>query len=369
MPPAPGMPLPGMAMPGMPMPGMPQMTGMPPMPMPPFVPPPPRRGGRWVLILVLLLALVGSVVVNLVLFGVIVVGAAAEVRQTVISGEGSDKVAVVGIDQLIDDESAQAFETVLKEVEKDSAVKALVVEIDTPGGSATSSDEMYHRLDRFKNTKHVPVVIAMRGMATSGGYYVSVAGDYLFAEPGCLTGNIGVLFPRFNVSQMIGKWGISETTLTATTSGHSYKNAGSMFQPPNPEDEKYLQGLVDGVFAQFKAVVVAGRKGKLADTQGDVFSGKAFMADEALARGLIDKIGYPNEAYDYAAHLAGLTTRSIVRYAPNPNLLQLLTAQSNLPTAQTKASANAMTIDGVSVDARTAQELLCARPLLLWRGN
>jgi protease-4 len=337
---------------------------MPPMPMPPFGPPPPRRGRRWVWIVLLLLALAGSVLANLVLFGVIVVGAAAEVRQTVISGEGSDKVAVVGIDQMIDDESAQSFATVMKEVEKDPAVKALVVEIDTPGGSATSSDEMYHRLDRFKNSRHVPVVIAMRGMATSGGYYVSVAGDYLFAEPGCLTGNIGVLFPRFNVSQMIGKWGVSETTLTATTPGHSYKNAGSMFQPANPEDEKYLQGLVDGVFAQFKAVVMAGRKGKLGGNE-DIFSGKAFIAEDALARGLIDKIGYPDEAYDYAAHLAGLTSRSVVRYAPNPNLLQMLTARSNLPAAQT----NAVTIDGVSVDAKTAQDLLSARPLLLWRGN
>jgi protease-4 len=352
----------------MPMPGMP-MPGMPPMPMPAFAAAPPHRGRRWVLIVLLLLALAGSVVVNLVLFGVMVVGAAAEVRQTVISGEGPDKVAVVGIDQLIDDESAESFETVLKEVEKDSAVKALVVEIDTPGGSATSSDEMYHRLDRFKNSKHVPVVIAMRGMATSGGYYVSVAGDYLFAEPGCLTGNIGVLFPRFNVSQMIGKWGVSESTLTATTAGHSYKNAGSMFQPPNPEDEKYLQGLVDGVFAQFKAVVVAGRKGKLSDKEGDIFSGKAFIADDALARGLIDKIGYPEEAYDYAAHLAGLTSRSVVRYAPNVNLLQMLTAQSNLGGGQTKGALNAVTIDGVSMDRRTAEDLLSARPLLLWRGN
>lgn len=360
MPPAPGMPLPGM-----PMVGMPPM----PMPMPPFAPPPPRRGKRWVLILLLLVALVGSVVVNLVLFGVIVVGAATEVRQSVISGAGPDKVAVVGIDQLIDDESAQAFETVMKEVEKDSAVKALVVEIDTPGGSATSSDEMYHRLDRFKTSKHVPVVIAMKGMATSGGYYVSVAGDYLIAEPGCLTGNIGVLFPRFNVSQMIDKWGVSETTLTATTAGHSYKNAGSMFQPKNPEDEKYLQGLVDGVFAQFKAVVMAGRKGKLSDTAGDVFSGKAFIAEDALARGLIDKIGYPEEAYDYAAHLAGLSSRSVVRYAPNPSLLQLLTARSNVPAGQAKGASKAVTIDGVSVDERTVEDVLSARPLLLWRGN
>ena len=352
---------------------MPPAPGMPlPMPAPPLVPPPasaPRRGGRWVLITLLLLALVGSAAVNLVLLGLLVAGAAAEVRQTVISGEGPDKVAVVGIDQLIDDDSAQSFRTVLREVEKDSAVKALVVEIDTPGGSADSADEMYHRLDRFRNSKHVPVVVAMRGMATSGGYYVSVAGDYLFAEPGCFTGNIGVLFPRFNVSQMIGKWGVSETTLTGTTPGHSYKNAGSMFQPPNPEDEKYLQELVDGVFAQFKAVVLAGRKGKLNDKEGDVFSGKAFIADDALQRGLIDKIGYPDEAYDYAAHLAGLTSRSVVRYAPSPTLLQMLTPPWNLGVGQTKGAGNVVTIDGVSVDRQTVEYLLSARPLLLWRGN
>jgi protease-4 len=258
---------------------------------------------------------------------------------------------------------------VLKDVEKDSSVRALVVEIDTPGGSATASDEMYHRLDRFKNNKHVPVVIAMRGMATSGGYYVASAGDYIFAEPGCLTGNIGVLFPRFNLSKMANEWGVYESTLTATTPGHSYKNAGSMFQPANPQDEQYLQGLVDGTFAQFKSVVLTGRKGKLSDKEGDVFSGKAFIATDALARGLIDQIGYPDSAYDYATHLAGISSRSIVRYTPNPTLLQLLSARSNLPQGQAKASAGSVSIDGFSIDGHTAADLLSARPLLLWRGN
>jgi protease IV len=213
------------------------------------------------------------------------------------------------------------------------------------------------------------VVIAMRGMATSGGYYVSAAGDYIFAEPGCLTGNIGVLFPRFNLSKMANQWGVYEDTLTATTIGHSYKNAGSMFQPPNPQDEAYLQGLVDGTFAQFKSVVMAGRKGKLSDSAGDVFSGKAFIASDALSRGLIDQIGYPDAAYDYAAHLAGISSRSVVKYTPNPTLMQLLTARSNLPAGQAKASSNSVSIDGFSIDGHTAADLLSARPLLLWRGN
>lgn len=350
---------------------------MPPMypSMPPFIPPPPpRRGGRWVLITLLVLMLIGSVLVNFVQFGISIAGAAGDVKQTVISGDGADKVAVVPIDGLIDDASTQQFDRLLKDVEKDPAVKALVVEIDTPGGSATASDEMYHRLDRFKNTKHVPVVIAMRGMATSGGYYVSSAGDYIFAEPGCLTGNIGVLFPRVNLSQLLNKYGVYENTLTATTTGHSYKNAGSMLQPPNHDDEAYLQGLIDGIFAQFKSVVMTGRKGKLIDNENDVFSGKAFIAADALARGLIDQIGYPDSAYDYAAHLAGITSRSIVKYTPNPSLIQLLTASSNLPHSQAKFSqakffSQSTSIDGFTIDDRTAADLISARPLLLWRGN
>ena len=349
-------------------PGMPPMG--PPMypPMPPYFLP-PRRRGRWVLITLLILALGVSLLVNIVQIGASIAGAAGNVRQTVISGEGGDKVAVVPIDGLIDDNSTQSFDTVLKDVEKDSAVRALVVEIDTPGGSATASDEMYHRLDRFKNDKHIPIVIAMRGMATSGGYYVSAAGDYIFAEPGCLTGNIGVLFPRFNLCQMINKWGAYESTLTATTVGHSYKNAGSMFEPTNPADEVYLQGLVDGTFAQFKSVVQIGRKGKLNNKEGDIFSGKAFIASDALARGLIDQIGYPDAAYDYAAHAAGLTSRSIVRYAPNPTLLQMLSARSNLPEGQAKSSSTSISIEGISIDGHTAADLVSARPLLLWRGN
>ncbi len=233
-----------------------------PMMYPPMPPMPPRRRlGAWIIVILLVIALAISVLVNVVQFGAVMAGAAGEVKQTVISGEGPDKIAVVPMDGLIDDDSAQTFNKVLKEVEKDSAVKALVVEIDTPGGSATASDEMYHRLDLFKSDKHVPVVVAMRGMATSGGYYVSCAADYIFAEPGCLTGNIGVLFPRFNVSKLFDKWGVAETTLTATVKGHSYKNAGSMFEPENPQDEAYLQGLVDGTFAQFKSVVQTGGKG------------------------------------------------------------------------------------------------------------
>ena len=276
-------PLPGMAPPGMPPSG--PVIYPPIMPMPPF-PPPPRRGR----------AVGAGDAADHRVGGLAIRECRSTWRCVGGGGGGGPADGASPAREATRSRSCRSTGSltttarrrstlVLKDVEKDSAVRALVVEIDTPGGSATASDEMYHRLDRFKNDKHVPVVIAMRGMATSGGYYVSSAGDYIFAEPGCLTGNIGVLFPRFNLSKLANEYGVYESTLTATTPGHSYKNAGSMFQPANPLDEQYLQGLVDGTFAQFKSVVETGRKGKLSDKEGDIFSGKAFIAADALRAG------------------------------------------------------------------------------------
>lgn len=335
----------------------------------PMMFPPPRRSGAWVLVVLLAIALVISIVVNVVLLGMAMSSATEQVKQTVLAGEGPQKIAVVPVEGLIDEDSSVALDRVLKEVEKDSQVKALVVQIDTPGGSASAAEEMYHRLNQFKSEQHMPVVVAMQGMATSGGYYLACAGDYIFAEPGCMTGNIGVLFPRFNVSKLMDKWGLAETTLTATVPGHSYKNAGSMFQPQNPLDEKYLQGLVDGTFALFKDAVETGRKGKLIGKYGDIFSGKAFLATDARDRGLIDQIGYPDKAYDYAASLANVSNPLVVEFAPRPTLLQLLQSRSNVQRDERGASSALLSINGLSIDAKAAEDLLTARPMLLWRGN
>jgi protease-4 len=338
--------------------------------MPP--PPPPPRGGfgRALLVGILVIALVFSVMFNFLQLGAAL--GVGNVKQTVIvSGDASTKIAVVPIDNLILDQSAESFDQVLSAVEKDATVKALVVEINTPGGSASASDEMYHRLLAFKQNeksagRNIPVVIAMRGMATSGGYYISCAGDYLFAEPICLTGNIGVLLPGINVSQLVSEHGIEETTLTATTTGHSFKNAGSMLKPVNAQDQAYLQGIVDGLFAQFKAAVETGRAGKLKDSAGDIFSGKAFIAQDAMDRGLIDQIDYPEKAYDYAAQHAGITNAEVVRYTPRVSLLDMFDSQSTLPPSKALGSTS---INGLTVDKQTLVDLICSRPLMLWRAN
>ena len=163
------------------------------------------------LIALLIVALIISVSLNLMKAGGTVTPPAPAKQTLVVAGDLNTKVAVVPVEGIIDDEMALRFDHLLGQVEKDSAAKALVIRIDTPGGSASSSDEMYHRLDQFKTRTggKVPVVISMGGMATSGGYYVACAGDYIFAEDETLTGNIGVLFPRFNVSKFINDHGIA----------------------------------------------------------------------------------------------------------------------------------------------------------------
>jgi protease-4 len=329
---------------------------------------PLRRSGRRRLLIGLIIGFIaGAVVVYLYSAPALFSGGVGET--VLVPGDYANKVAVVLVDGIILDGSAADFDKVLTAVERDTSVKALVVEIDTPGGSASASDEMYHRLMRFKSLRKIPVIVSMRGMATSGGYYLSCAGDTLFAEPITLTGNIGVLLPRFNLYKLIDDHGIQETTLTATVQGHSFKNAGSMFQPENPQDEQYIQGLIDGLFGQFKNAVQTGRAGKLHDSSGDIFSGKAFIAVDALTRGLIDQIGYPEQAYAAAGTAAGLTNPSVVRFTRRVSVLDSLTggdSDSAMKIGGVKADFSA---NNVEMDAKSVMELICARPLMLWRAN
>jgi protease-4 len=225
---------------------------------------------------------------------------------------------------------------------------------------------MDHRLQRFKQNKPgVPVIVSMGGLAASGGYYVACGADYLVAQPSTLTGNIGVLMPRYNISELMSKYGVKETTIVS--SGATFKNAGSMFQPENPQDTKYIQDLADKAFAQFKDVVAKGRSGKLKKPLETIANGKIYLAADALALGLIDQVGYRQDAYAYAATKAGLSKPSVVKYEDQPSFMELLTARSTLPAPG--AAAQGVTMNGINLDARGISDLMTPRMMYLWRGQ
>jgi protease-4 len=334
-----------------------------------FMPPPPRRrsgAGRFFTV-VLILLLGFSLVLNIFLLARSAAGGAGSAKETsVVEGDSAQRVAVVALDGVIMDAASQKFDRLITSVEKDGNVKALVIEIDSPGGSVTASDEMYHRLQKFKQTKPgVPVIVSMGGLAASGGYYVACGADYLVAQPSTLTGNIGVLMPRYNISELMSKYGVKETTIVS--SGATFKNAGSMFQPENPEDNKYIQDLADKAFTQFKDVVAKGRSGKLKKPLDQIANGKIYLAADALALGLIDQVGYRQDAYAYAATKAGLSKPSVVKYQDQPSFMELLTARSTLPAPS--AAAQGVTMNGINLDAGGISELMTPRMMYLWRGQ
>jgi len=226
---------------------------------------------------------------------------------TILEGDPKQVVAVVPIvNSLITQKDADSLDTLLKQVDKNEYVKALVLRIDTPGGEVAPSDEMYHRILQYKAAhKDIPVVVSMGGMATSGGYYTACAADYLFAEPTTLTANIGVLEESINIAKLCDKLGIQDTTLHST--GADYKTAGSIFRPPTTQEISYMTGILDAIADQFHAAVTKGRGNRITAPWAEVFNAQAYTAQAALKMGLVDQIGYQEDACQYAAKKAGLT--------------------------------------------------------------
>jgi protease-4 len=337
-------------------------------PPPGWYPPPPRpsRGFGRTLLTTFATTLFGiSLMANvylLILTGLM--GDKTGKSNTVVDGDPHQVVAVVPIvNSLITQKDADSLDNLLKDVEKNSDVKALVLRIDTPGGEVAPSDEMYHRILQYKIAHPtVPVVVSMGGMATSGGYYTACAADWLVAEPTTLTANIGVLEESLNFAKLADKWGIQDTTLHST--GADFKTAGSMFRPPTTQEITYMTGLLDNIADQFHDAVKTGRQGRIKAPLPDVFNAQAYTAQAALKMGLVDQIGYQEDACKYAASKAGLTNMTVLKFEEPVSLLKLLSAKAGISAPQ---ASSGVKINGVAVDAPQIDQLMSPRPLYLWR--
>ncbi len=353
----------------------PMMPPMPPPPnfMPPMYmmppPPPPRRGGilRGLFKFFVITLLGISITLNIFLLAGSAFSGNSTVRQSeILHGDATQKIAVIPVVGLIDDEQRQRLDTFLKTAEEDKHVKAIVLKIDSPGGPVGPADEMHHRIVQFRARKPgALIVVSQAGVAASGGYYVSCAADYIFAQPSTITGSIGVYMPNYNLSKLMDKWGIEDATIVA--SGATYKTAGSMFRPAGAADAPYLQALIDKTFDKFKEVVRSGRS-FTPDELNKVANGKIFTAEDAVVLKLIDKVGYEDDACTYAATKLGLNNPTIVRYQAPASLFELFNSRSNISTRATSSNAN-ITINGVQVDAKGLADLMVPRPMYLWHGQ
>ena len=328
-----------------------------------YPPPRPRHSFTRGILVTLATTIFGfSLLLNLymLLVGGILSGGDSSSAEVIRLGEDSQRIAVVPISGIIMDAEFERFNRLLKAAEKDG-VKAMIVEIDSPGGAVTASDMIYNRLVQFrKDNPGVPVTATMGSMATSGGYYAACGADYIIAQRTTMTGNIGVLLPRYNISDLAKRVGVQETTIES--SGTPFKNAGSMFEPETAEDTAYFRELIDDAFAQFKSVVRDARLGKLKKPLDEIANGKVYMAQRALDLGLIDQIGYLNDAIDQIATAASLSKPMAVRYSERPSLTRmLLGAQS-----QSSVSGRGVTLQ---ISPEVMERFSSPRMMYLWRGQ
>ncbi|MBQ7567743.1 signal peptide peptidase SppA [bacterium] len=183
---------------------------------------------------------------------------------------------------------------------QDEDVAALVLEVNSPGGGLTASDIMLHYLLDFKAKAKVPVYAYFMDEACSGGYYVSMASDSIYACPTVMTGSIGVIMQLPEISELMNKMGVKMVTIASLNSEGrpSYKDIGSMFRTMKPDERAMLQALITESWQRFVKVVSDGRKGKLTKQQVEKLAdGRIFSAQQALKANIIDGICYPDELY------------------------------------------------------------------------
>ena len=206
----------------------------------------------------------------------------------------------------------------LARAEKDTAVKAIVLRIESPGGEIAPCQEILWEIEGVKETK--PVVVSMGGTAASGGYYISTKADKIVALPTTMTGSIGVISQVMNVEGLLEKLGIEVETFK----GGKYKDMYSGFREMTPEEEEIMQGMIDEYYEQFIDVVAEGR-GLSKDEVRNLATGQIYTGTEAKELGLVDALGGLDTAINWALELAGIEVARVEYYQPPKiTLLSLL---------------------------------------------
>lgn len=189
----------------------------------------------------------------------------------------------------------------LDKAEKDGEVSAVLFVIDSPGGSVTASDLLYHEIVRFKEKTGTKVVAAMMDVAASGGYYIALPADAIVAHPTTITGSVGVLFLQPKVVGLMEKIGVD---VQVSKSGVN-KDIGSPFRTATAQEKQTIQDMTDKLARRFLDLVVQHRR---IDAAGmtEIASANVYLAEEAQRLGLVDRVGYLNDAIEEAGRLAGL---------------------------------------------------------------
>ncbi len=237
------------------------------------------------------------------------------------TGGAGDRIAVIPVEGVINDEMAKSVNRHLKQYGDDARVKAIILRVDSPGGGVAASQEIYREFKRVREEKKKKIVVSMASVAASGGYYIAAPADKIFANPGTVTGSIGVIAEWLNYKEL-AEW--AKLKPVVFKSGE-FKDTGSATRDLTEAEKKYFQGMIDELYVQFVNAVTEGRQGKgepgselnkervrlLAD--GRVYTGEA-----AKKKGLVDEIGNYEDAVKATAKLVGIKGEPQIVTPPKP---------------------------------------------------
>jgi protease-4 len=218
-----------------------------------------------------------------------------------------DKIAIVEVRGVITQSSG-----VIEEIQQylaDDGVKAIILRVDSPGGGVGPSQEIYREIMRIKSNSKRKVVTSMGSVAASGGYYIACASDLIVANPGTITGSIGVVMQFSNFEDLLKKIGIKGVVLKSG----EHKDIGSPFREMTPEEKRIMQEVLDNVHQQFIEAVAEGRKldrSKVAQ----IADGRILTGEQAKNLGLVDQLGNLQDTIDITAKLAGIVGKPNILY-------------------------------------------------------
>jgi protease-4 len=243
--------------------------------------------------------------------------------ERVVYGDSGPKILLVPIEGVLnevpDTSSILGFteESVLARLREeldrardDKRIRALLLRINSPGGTVTASDMLYDEIRRFKEERNIPVVAQLMGIAASGGYYVAQAADEIVAHPTTVTGSIGVIWTNVNFAGLMEKIGIEDQTLTSAP----FKDAGSVLRRMTPDERAQLLSVLNDMFVRFKQVVRQGRTQLSPEQIEALADGRIYSAAQALENGLVDRVGNLQEAVARAEARAGIEESRVVTY-------------------------------------------------------
>jgi len=243
-------------------------------------------------------------------------------EQTV-QGTGATKILLMDLSGVLQDESLSFSLTTppprvpllarvreeLEKAEDDDRVRAMIVRINSPGGTITASDIIYRQIREFRARKNIPVTAVIMDVGASGGYYVALAADTIVAHPTTVTGSIGVVMLTVNAQGLMEKIGVAPLAIKSGP----MKDAGSPFRPLTEPERAVFQGLIDDMYGRFVRLVSESRK-LPEERVRSLADGRIYTAQQALALGLVDRIAYLDQVVDSTKQALGVNEARVIMY-------------------------------------------------------